>query len=96
MQLENKIRSESPKVSQVASLVAWPLVVSRTVPVAGRQARLRLETSVWEGLDEVSRREGRPVADLCSELDATRADGTPLATAIRTYVLGYFREAVAR
>ncbi|HYG87992.1 MAG TPA: ribbon-helix-helix domain-containing protein [Azospirillum sp.] len=96
MQLEKKVRSEVPKVSLMASLADWPTVETRTISVAGRQARLRLEKMVWDGLEEVSRREGRPVPNLCSELDTMRASGTPLATAIRILVLNYFREAVIR
>lgn len=95
MQLEKNIRPDNSKVSAVASLISWPVVVSRTIPVAGRRARLRLETAVWDGLEEAARREGRPVADLCAKLDAERAPDMPLTTAIRAYVLGYFREANA-
>ncbi|HYH18278.1 MAG TPA: ribbon-helix-helix domain-containing protein [Azospirillum sp.] len=95
MQLEKKIHAEISKVSAATSLVAWPLVTSRTITLSGRSARLRLEASVWDGLDEVARREGRAVTDLCAELDARRATDTPLTTAIRAFVLGYFREASA-
>ncbi|RUQ74676.1 hypothetical protein EJ913_05315 [Azospirillum doebereinerae] len=74
-----------------APLVAWPLVAARTVPLRDRQTRLRLETAVWEGLDAIAEREGCPVKELCVALDADRPPNVTLSSAIRSYVLDYFR-----
>ena len=93
MQMEKKIRAERSGLPRLAALMAAPLMAERSIVLAGRRARLRLETEVWNGLDEVARRQGRPVADLCGELDDARDDGVPLSSAIRTFVLDYFREA---
>ena len=93
MQIESKIRSERASAADMASLVTWPVMAARTIPLPGRRARLRLEAMVWDGFDEIARREGRPVTDLCNELDATRPSNVSLATAVRTFVLDYFRAA---
>jgi predicted DNA-binding ribbon-helix-helix protein len=93
MQLEKSIRPQRSKVAEVASLSVWPLVATRTIPLAGRNARVRLEAEVWGGLDEIAHREGRAVTDLCRELDARRSAATPLTAEIRNYVLQYFRAA---
>jgi len=92
MQLENKIRCDRPALPDLASLIAGPLLSERTIALAGRPTRLCLETIVWEGLDEAARREGRTVADLCGELEIDLDAEVSLDTAIRTYVLRYFRD----
>lgn len=94
MQLEKNTRPERQKIVDVASLATWPMVASRQIPLAGGSKRLRLETEVWGGLDEIARRERRPVADLCAELDSRRSPATPLPAEIRNFVLQYFREAL--
>lgn len=93
MQLENKIRPANSRLAELASLIAAPILSERTVVLADGPARLRLEDMVWDGLDEVARREGRPVTDLCGELDATKPGEVELTTAIRTFVLHYYRQA---
>ncbi|HEY0833674.1 MAG TPA: ribbon-helix-helix domain-containing protein [Azospirillum sp.] len=93
MQFENNIRSEGSKIGDMASLAVWPLVASRMIALPSGNKRLRLETEVWGGLDEIARRERCAVADLCSELDTRRAPTTPLLAEIRKFVLQYFREA---
>ena len=96
MHLENKIRYDRTVLPNLMSLITEPLLSERTIALAGGPARIALETIVWEGLDEVARREGRPVAELCGELETGLDADVPLATAIRTYVLNYFREAGRR
>lgn len=93
MQLENKVRPSASWRADLASLISGPIMSERTLALTDGQARLSLETTVWEGLDEAARREGRPVADLCGELDAVKPSEVELSTAIRTFVLHYYREA---
>ncbi|XWZ94094.1 ribbon-helix-helix domain-containing protein [Azospirillum sp. B2RO_4] len=71
--------------------MTWPSIVSRTIPLKDRRARLRLETAVWSGLDDIAQKERRPVRELCIEVDALRPSTTPLTSAIRSYVLDYYR-----
>ena len=95
MQLENKVRAPVSRFAHLASLITAPMMSERTIVLAGGPTRLSLETTVWEGLDEAARREGRPVADLCGELDSVKPFEMELSTAIRTFVLRYYRDADA-
>ncbi|SDG08724.1 Predicted DNA-binding protein, contains Ribbon-helix-helix (RHH) domain [Limimonas halophila] len=67
-------------------------LVSRNVTVNGRRTSLRLEPELWESLEEIARREGVTVSDIVAGVDAQRAVGG-LTSAVRTFVLGYFRSA---
>lgn len=93
MQLENKVRPSASRFADLASLISGPIMSERTLALTDGQARLSLETAVWEGLDEAARRQGRPVADLCGELDTVKPSEVDLSTAIRAFVLHYYREA---
>lgn len=65
---------------------------TRNVTVAGRRTSMRLEPEMWEALAEISRREGRSLNDLCTEVNRRRT-ATGLTAAMRTYALNYFRAA---
>ncbi|WP_246024622.1 ribbon-helix-helix domain-containing protein [Azospirillum ramasamyi] len=47
--------------------------------------------AIWSGLDEIAKKEERPVRELCQEVDSSRPTTMPLTNAIRSYVLDYFR-----
>lgn len=91
MQLENKIRYDRSVLPDLAALITAPLLSERTIALEGRPTRITLETIVWEGFDEAARRQGRTVSDLCGELGTDLDADVSLDTAIRTYVLSYFR-----
>jgi predicted DNA-binding ribbon-helix-helix protein len=93
MQLENKVRPSASRFAHLASLMTVPTLSERILALTDGPTRLSLETTVWEGLDEAARRQGRPVADLCGELDTVKPSEVELSTAIRTFVLHYYREA---
>lgn len=97
MQLENKIRIPTPRFSHTVTLLDElmdePLMAERTIALGAGVVRLSLERTVWEGLEDAARSQGRLMADLCGELDAVKPPGMELSTAIRTFVLRYYREA---
>ncbi|WP_448190760.1 ribbon-helix-helix domain-containing protein [Azospirillum sp. sgz301742] len=93
MQVENKVHRSASRLADLASLMSAPIMSERTLALADGQSRLSLETTVWEGLDEAARREGKPVSELCGALDAVKPSEVELSTAIRTFVLHYYREA---
>jgi len=93
MQFEDKFSRAASRRADLASLMAAPALAERTLALADGQTRLSLETTVWEGLDEAARREGKHVSELCGELDAGKPSEVELSTAIRTFVLRYYREA---
>ncbi|WP_431861058.1 ribbon-helix-helix domain-containing protein [Azospirillum sp.] len=92
MQLERRALTRESRLIDLFALVSEPIMLERTLALTGGQTRLSLERTVWDGLDEAARREGRPVADLCGELDATKPTEVDLSTAIRTFVLSYYRQ----
>lgn len=93
MQLENKIRYDRPVLPDLGALISGPLLSERTIMLSGRPIRVILETVVWEGFDEAARRQGRTVPDLCRELETDMDSDVSIDTAIRGYVLNYFRDA---
>jgi predicted DNA-binding ribbon-helix-helix protein len=52
---------------------------------------MRLESSLWEALEEIARREGGSVNDLCGRIDARRGDMS-LTGAVRAALVSYYRE----
>lgn len=96
MFIQKKAGDHVPGAIDLSALMTWPAVVSRTIPLPDRRARLRLEAVVWSGLDDIARKERRPVQDLCRDVDASRPMNTPLTSAIRNYVLEYYRQAEVR
>jgi predicted DNA-binding ribbon-helix-helix protein len=68
---------------------------TRSVEVAGRPVRLRLEGAYWAALDDVAAREGASVADLLARIDGRRGRAR-LAPSVRAFVVGYFRAAADR
>jgi predicted DNA-binding ribbon-helix-helix protein len=65
--------------------------VSRNVVVSGRRTSMRLESSLWEALEEIARREGGSVNDLCGRIDARRGDMS-LTGAVRAALVSYYRD----
>lgn len=65
---------------------------SRNVTLRGRRTSLRLEAPMWEALEEIARREGLGIGELCAMVDRQRREST-LTAAIRVFILHYFRQA---
>lgn len=74
---------------------ATPLVI-RNITVCGRRTSLRLEPEMWDALADISRREGRTGHDLATMVAQNKAPEASLATALRVFVLAYFREAASQ
>lgn len=75
-------------------------LVSRSVTIAGQSCQIRIEPSYWEALEEISRREGLDIDELCTDLkerldlqNRRNESGVSLANAVRVFVVGYFRQA---
>jgi len=65
--------------------------VSRNVVVSGRRTSMRLESSLWDALEEIARREGGNVNELCGRIDSRRGDMS-LTGAVRAALVSYYRE----
>ncbi len=92
MQALETVKDGVVDLSYVAALAPWPLLANRTVPLPDRRVRIRLEMAVWDGLETIAGHVGRSVDSLCAEVDAARPTHITLTSAIRTYVLEYFRK----
>ncbi|OYD82969.1 ribbon-helix-helix domain-containing protein [Azospirillum brasilense] len=70
----------------------------RNVYVAGKRTSMRLEDAFWEGLEEIARKESLTLGELCNRLAerVEAVDASNLSSAVRVYVLEYFRAATPR
>ncbi|CAO3379323.1 ribbon-helix-helix domain-containing protein [Azospirillum argentinense] len=70
----------------------------RNVYVAGKRTSMRLEAAFWEGLEDIAQREGLTVGELCNRLAerVEAVDANNLSSAVRIYVLEYFRSATPK
>ena len=64
--------------------------VSRNVVVSGRRTSMRLESSLWDALEEIVQREGGSVNELCGRIDSRRGDMS-LTGAVRAALVCYYR-----
>lgn len=67
--------------------------VKRSLTVRGHRTSVSLEDEFWQAFRDIARSKHQPVNELAADIDATRRDDVGLATAIRLYVLNYYRSA---
>lgn len=67
---------------------------SRNVTVDGHRTSLRLETDVWDALEEICTRESLNVHEVCTLVEQRRS-GSSRTAAVRAFILGYFRDAAS-
>ena len=65
-------------------------VVKRSIVVGGHKTSVSLEEAFWNGMKEISGKDGRTLSQLVSEIDGNRQQGN-LSSAIRLFVLDHFR-----
>lgn len=68
---------------------------SKNVVISGFRTSLRMEAEMWDALDDVCRREGMNLNELCSLIELRRA-GASRTSAIRTFVVAYLRASATR
>src|SRR5262245_9929827 len=68
-------------------------LVSRNVTVQGRRTSVRLEPEMWNALSEISRRESCTSHDICTLISVRKKARTSLTSAIRVFMMLYFRAA---
>jgi predicted DNA-binding ribbon-helix-helix protein len=69
------------------------MLVNRNIRFDGRHTSVRLEPAMWDALSQVCCRERTTLGAICSELSASKPDGTSLTAALRVFVMSYFRAA---
>lgn len=62
-----------------------------SLTLAGHRTSVSLEPEFWAAFREISAKSGKGINTLAAEIDAARAPGTGLASAIRLYVLAAYQ-----
>ena len=78
----------------MASNIMQSPITKRSIIVAGHHTSVSLEKDFWDGTKETAKLRGMTLAELVDEVDANRQQGN-LSSAIRLYVLDYFRSRAA-
>ncbi len=68
-------------------------VVQRSITFGGRKTSVTVDDAFWDGLKEIADRRQMTLADLVVEIDAQRQHSN-LSSAIRLYVLEYYRSQI--
>lgn len=66
--------------------------VKHSLTLGGHRTSVSLEAEFWAGLKEAAEAKGLGINALASEVDAGRAMDSNLASALRLYVLRYYRD----
>jgi predicted DNA-binding ribbon-helix-helix protein len=67
-----------------------PVVVKRSVVIAGHRTSISLEDAFWKSLKDIARARGTTVTALVAAIDDERGNAN-LSSAIRLFVLDYYR-----
>jgi predicted DNA-binding ribbon-helix-helix protein len=70
-------------------------VERRSVVLGDHKTSVSLEQAFWNSMKEISRERGKTLSELVSEIDDKRQQGN-LSSAIRLFVLDYFRTTASR
>lgn len=68
---------------------------TRNIMIADRRTTIRLETAMWDALDQLCEKEGMTRHILCTRIDGIRGSANR-AQAVRAAVINYFRLAAAQ
>jgi len=66
-------------------------IVKRSVQIDGHNTSISLEDDFWNSLQEIAHQRHKTVSELVARIDADR-NFANLSSAIRLFVLGYYRD----
>jgi predicted DNA-binding ribbon-helix-helix protein len=89
-QIEDQANSNQGKKAAIESKST---LVSKNVVIAAKRTSVRLEPEMWDGIHEISQREGLSVHKLCTGVSEQKLKDTSLTAAIRVFIMRYFRTA---
>lgn len=69
--------------------------VKRSLTLRGHRTSVSLEDAFWRAFRQIAATQGKPLNALAAEIDASRDVETGLASAIRVYVLDWYRDRAA-
>jgi len=67
------------------------VIAKRSITIAGHRTSISVEDAFWEALAEIAAARGESLARLVVEIDRARAAEQNLSSAIRLFVLDWFR-----
>lgn len=65
------------------------LSAKHSVTINGHRTSITLETVFWESLKDIAKAENKSVTALIAEMDAGQPEN--LSSALRVYILGYYK-----
>ncbi len=68
-------------------------LINRNIVVDRRRTSIRLETEMWNDLADICKREGKTMHELCTLVNAVKPAGRSLTSAIRVFLISYYRAA---
>jgi predicted DNA-binding ribbon-helix-helix protein len=68
--------------------------VSRNVTINGHRTSLRLQSEMWDAIDEICRRERLSIHEFCSRI-ALQRNSRSLTSEVRVYTMAYYRAAAS-
>ncbi|MFC3616352.1 ribbon-helix-helix domain-containing protein [Lutimaribacter marinistellae] len=66
--------------------------VKRSLTLKGHRTSVSLEEEFWRAFREIAKEKDIPINRLAAEIDVARHPETGLASAIRVYVLNWFKD----
>jgi predicted DNA-binding ribbon-helix-helix protein len=66
-------------------------LLKRSVTIAGHRTSVSLEAEFWDALTEIAAEKRRPLARLIDEIDKREGRDKNLSSALRLFVLAYYR-----
>jgi predicted DNA-binding ribbon-helix-helix protein len=71
------------------------LIVKRSILIAGHKTSVSLEDAFWQTFKAIAHRRQTTVSELATEIQNRQQEGN-LSSAIRVFVLGFYRDHPAR
>ncbi len=65
--------------------------VKRSLTLKGHRTSVSLEEEFWQAFREIAQEKGLPINVLAAEIDVARDPETGLASAIRVFILKWYR-----
>jgi predicted DNA-binding ribbon-helix-helix protein len=73
-----------------------PRPVKRSFTIGGHRTSISLEQPFWEALREIARAHRLPIAKLVQRIDVGRDQASGLSSAVRVWILAYYRSGDGR
>lgn len=70
-------------------------IIKRSVVVDGHKTSVSLEDAFWNALKEIANGRDMTLSQLINAIDGDRRHGSNLSSAIRLFVLGYYRDHIS-